>query len=322
MVLKIVLLLTIIFQIVAAILSLRLTKRTKYNLSWVFISLGFAALLLRMVLEALPFYFEDIEPRYYRLLYNWLGVASATFFAVGLVLIRKIFIYMEKIEREKRASEKRFLSVMIQAEDNERKRLAKDLHDGLGPLLSTIKMSLSALKKQDNSPRSVEILTNLDNVILESIKSIKDISNNLSPHVLDNFGLDKAISNFLQKINTTGSIKIDYRSNLDDLRLEQNTESVIYRVMCELINNTIKHAKATKVKINLYYDIYSVSLSYSDDGQGFEPDNLFKPQEKGTGLYNIYSRVSSLKGKIDINSLPGQGTDVLIKIPFNNDDKE
>ena len=321
MVLKIVLLLAIIFQIIAAVMSLKLTKRTKYNLSWIFISLGFAALLIRMVLEALPFYF-DVEPKYYRLLYNWLGVASAIFFAVGLILIRKIFKYMEKMEREKRASEKRFLSVMIQAEDNERKRLAKDLHDGLGPLLSTIKMSLSALRKQENTAQSKEILENLDSVILESIKSIKDISNNLSPHVLDNFGLDKAINNFIQKITTTGGIEIEYRSNLKDLRLESNTESVLYRVLCELINNTIKHAHAKKIKININYDIYSVCLNYSDNGKGFESDNLFKPQEKGTGLYNIYSRINSLKGKIDINSQAGSGTDVIIKIPFTNDDKE
>lgn len=321
MVLKVVLFITIIFQIIAAIMSLRLTKKTKYNLSWIFISLGFAALLMRMVLESLPFYF-DVEPRYYRMLYIWLGVASATFFAVGLILIRKIFVYMEKIESEKRASEKRFLSVMIQAEDNERKRLAKDLHDGLGPLLSTIKMSLSALKKQENSPQSEAILNNLDNVILESIKSIKDISNNLSPHVLDNFGLDKAINNFVQKINATGSINIEYRSNLKGLRLEQNTESVLYRVVCELINNTVKHANAKKISIDMHYDIYSVILTYKDNGRGFELENMFKPQEKGTGLYNIYSRINSLKGNIDIQSLSGKGTDVMIKIPFTNDDKD
>ena len=120
----------------------------------------------------------------------------------------------------------------------------------------------------------------------------------------------------------TGGIEIEYRSNLKDLRLESNTESVLYRVLCELINNTIKHAHAKKIKININYDIYSVCLNYSDNGKGFESDNLFKPQEKGTGLYNIYSRINSLKGKIDINSQAGSGTDVIIKIPFTNDDKE
>ncbi|MCK9255455.1 MAG: sensor histidine kinase [Bacteroidales bacterium] len=320
MLLKIVLLLAIIFQVIAAVVSLRLTRKTKYNLSWIFISLGFAALLLRMILEALPFYF-DVEPKSYGFLYIWLGVGSAIFFAIGLILIRSIFTYMEKIEKEKRANEKRFLSILIQAEDNERKRLAKDLHDGLGPLLSTIKMSLSALKKPNTKEQEKIILDNLDKVVVESMKSIKEISDNLNPHVLDNFGLDKAINNFIQKITTTGDIKIKYTSNLNDLRIEVSKETVLYRVICELINNTIKHANANKININLYYDIHNISLTYKDNGRGFELDNLFKPQEKGTGIYNIYNRINSLKGFVNIDSKINNGTIVKIKIPFSNDIK-
>jgi len=319
MFLKIVLLLTVIFQIFAAIVSLKLTKKTKYNLSWIFISLGFASLLMRMVLEALPFYF-DVQPTYYRMLYVWLGVSSATFFAVGLVLISKIFNYMDKMEKEKRAAEKRYLSVVVQTEELERKRLAKDLHDGLGPLLSNVKMSVSVLKKQKPNKFSKEVLDNMDNVILESIKSIKDISNNLSPHVLENFGLEKAISNFLQKVNATKSHKIEYLSNLKGLRIDPSIEAVMYRVLCELVNNTVKHAKASKIYVNLQNDVYSVTLDYRDNGKGFEMNRLDVSEEKGSGLHNIYSRVISLKGKIDFISVPGKGTEVKIQIPFSNED--
>jgi signal transduction histidine kinase len=315
MVLKVSLLIAIIFQIIAAIVSLRLTKRTKYNLSWIFITLGFLFLLVRVIIETLPFY-SNFKPQDFRILYIWFGVASSIFFAVGLILIGKIFSYMERMEKEKRASEQRFLSIIIKAEENERRRLAKDLHDGLGPLLSTIKMSISALKKEENSEHSKEILSNLDNVIHESIKSIKDISNNLSPHVLDHFGLNKAIQNFIDKINTTETLKINFRSNLNEQRFDQNVESVLYRVACELINNTMKYANATKVDIDLKYDIYSIDMKYADDGIGFEVDNLFKPQEKSTGYYNMYSRISTLKGKIEVNSLPDKGVDILISIPF------
>ncbi|MDR2009643.1 MAG: histidine kinase [Bacteroidales bacterium] len=318
MVLKIALVIAIIFQIIAAIVSLKLTKRTKYNLSWIFITLGFVFLLIRRVIETLPFY-SDFKPQDFRLLYIWFGVASSIFFAVGLILIGKLFSYMERMEKEKRASEKRFLSIIIKAEENERRRLAKDLHDGLGPLLSTIKMSVSALKKQENNEHSKEILNNLDNVIVESIKSIKDVSNNLSPHVLDHFGLNKAINNFIDKINTTNTLKIHFKSNLNEQRFEQNIESVLYRLTCELINNTMKHANASTVNIDLNYDIYSINMRYSDDGIGFEVDNLFKPQEKSTGYYNIYSRISTLKGKIDVQSTAGKGVDILIHIPFAHD---
>lgn len=293
-------------------------RKTKYNLSWIFISLGFASLLLRMILEALPVYF-DVEPKDYKLLYIWLGVSSAIFFAIGLFLIRKIFIYMEKMESETRENEKRLLSVMIQAEENERKRLAKDLHDGLGPLLSTVKMSLSALKKNETDTTNKEIINNLENVTIEAIRSIKDISNNLSPHVLDNLGLDKAINNFLQKIITTGKIKINYQSNIANHRFDQNTEAVIYRVLCELINNTIKHAKAKNISIILGFDLMGIKLNYKDDGSGFETNALFKAKEKGTGLYNIISRIHSLKGNVIFNSNYGNGTEVLIEIPFNHE---
>ncbi len=319
MLLKIVLFLTIIFQIVAAFISLKLTKRTKYNLSWVFISLGFASLLMRMVLEALPFYF-DVEPTYYRLLYIWLGVASAICFAVGLVFIRKIFDYMDKMEKEKRAAEKRYLSIMVQTEELERKRWAKDIHDGLGPLLSTVKMSVSALRKQKPNEFSKEVLDNMDNVILESIKSIKDISNNLSPHVLDNFGLEKAMKNFLQKILAAKTIRVDFECNLKDLRMEQNIEAVLYRVFCELVNNTLKHANASKISVNLYYDVFSVTLEYQDNGKGFDMNRMNNSLEMGSGLNNIHSRISSLKGNLDIDSAVGQGVVVIIQIPFKNEE--
>jgi len=317
MVIKIVIFITIILNIVATVVSLRLIKRTKYNISWILISIGFVFLLSRKVIETLPF-FIDFDSQYHQLLIIWFGTISSFFFAVGLIFIRKIFDYMEKMEKEKRADEKRFLSLIIEAEEGERRRLAKELHDGLGPLLSSVKMSISALKKYQNDKISIDILNNVDIVINESIISIKDISNNLSPHILDNFGLTKAINNFIQKINTTKTINFDFTSNLKDVRLDQNIEVVIYRVVCELINNTLKHANAKIIIINLSSDLYSVYVDYTDDGKGFEVDNLFKPQEKGMGLNNIFSRINSLKGTFEINSEPEKGTEIKIKIPLKN----
>ncbi len=314
MFIKVTIFIAIILHIIAAVVSLKLTKRTKYNLSWILISLGFTFLLVRRVIEALPFYI-DFEPQEYRLLFVWFGIATSFFFATGLILVGKIFDYMEKMEKEKRAGEKKFLSVIIQTEENERKRLANELHDGLGPLLSTVKMSVSALKKQKNISENDEILNNLEVIANESIKSLKDISDNISPHVIDNFGLAKALRNFIQKINSSKTIYINFNEKLQEPRLEHNIEIVLYRVICELINNTINHANAQKIDINLKCDGSIVYVDYKDDGQGFEVDNLFKPKEKGMGFYNIFSRINSLKGNIDTISAPGKGTEVKIKIP-------
>ena len=319
MLIKIMIFTTIVLHIIATVVSIRLIKRTKYNFSWILITLGFSFLLFRRVIESLPFFIADFNPKDYRQLYIWFGIATSFFFAAGLILVQKIFNYMEKMEKEKRASEKRFFSVIIQAEETERKRFAKELHDGLGPLLSTVKMSVSALKRQGAEQNNTEILNNLDVIINESIKTIKDISNNLSPHVIENFGLTRAVKNFIEKINSSKIISISFISQLDDLRLEYNVEIVLYRVICELINNTIKHAEAKNIDVSIKYDVKSVYVDYSDNGQGFEVDSLFKPQTKGIGFYNIYSRINSLKGNIETHSDIGKGTQVKIKIPLNND---
>jgi signal transduction histidine kinase len=316
MVIKILIVLTIVLHVIAAVISLRLTKRTKYNLSWILITLGFLFLLVRRFFESLSFFNVEFNADKHSLLYVWLGIATSTFFAVGLILVSKIFDYMEKMEKEKRESEKKFLSVIIQAEEKERERIAKDIHDGLGPLISTIKMSVSALKKEKVLNESNEILQNLELVINESIKTVKDISDNLSPHVIENFGLVRALQNFIQKINSTKNISINFTCSENFPRLTQNFEIILYRVLCELMNNTMKHAAALNIDIKLHQDLHNVYLDYKDDGQGFEMDSLFKAQTSGTGLYNIFSRVNSLKGTIETDSESGKGVLVKIKIPL------
>ena len=123
---------------------------------------------------------------------------------------------MKKMQDEKKELEKELLHAIIQAEERERKRFAKDLHDGLGPILSTIKMSLTTIERREYDETSRSILRNADSAIDEAIKSIREISSNLSPHILENFGLRKAIRNFINKINLTDEIQIDFSSNIND----------------------------------------------------------------------------------------------------------
>ncbi len=315
---KVMLFITITLHIVATIVSLRLTKRTKFNLSWIFITIGFAFLLSRRIIEALPF-FSDFDPQEYRMAFIWFGIATSFFFAAGLILVNKIFDYMEKMEKEKRETEKRFLSVIIQAEESERARLSKEIHDGLGPLLSTVKMSVSALKNEKHKDKKGEILNNLDIIINESIKTVKEISDNLSPHVIESFGLGKALKNFIQKINATKTVNINYNNQLKEIQLDNSVEIVLYRVICELINNTVKHAEAKNIFISLNHDNKAIIVDYKDDGKGFEVDSLFKPQVKGLGYYNMYSRIRTLNGTIDTESYPDNGTTIKIFIPLSSD---
>ena len=308
------LVLSILLQFFAAFVAIRLTKMTKYNLSWILISLGFLIMAMNRLFELIPKLYERV-PYDINVIFTWMGLFTSVCFTIGVLLIRKIFNFIKRLEESRREAEKRVLNAIIQTEEKERKRFAKDLHDGLGPLLSTVKMSISTLSLMDQDPSRKEIIENTAHVINESIKSIKEISNNLSPHILNNFGLASAIKDFSNKIDSK-VVHINFESNAFNKRLEENVEVVLYRVVCELINNTMKHAQAHVADINLTIQHKNILLSYSDDGVGFNVnevvgDNL---QVNGMGYSNMLSRVNSIKGRMDVESSPESGTKVLIRV--------
>ena len=177
-------------------------------------------------------------------------------------------------------------------------------------------MSLTTVERRDYDDTSKMILRNADNAIDEAIKSIREISNNLSPHILNNFGLKKATRNFINKINQTNAILIDFSTNINEQRFESDVEVVIYRVICELITNTIKHAKANTVEISLVLVGKRLHGTYQDDGIGFSPVDSTKQNPTGMGFSNILSRVKSLNGTFEYNSEIGKGFTASFTIPI------
>jgi signal transduction histidine kinase len=223
---------------------------------------------------------------------------------------------MKTVAAEKRDMEKNMLNAIIQAEETERKRFAKDLHDDLGPILSTVKMSMSSLSRMEKDDQTRKILRNTDMVIDEAIKSIREISNNLSPHILNNFGLNKAMRNFINKINLSDTIKINFVSNIEGDRFESNTEVVLYRVICELINNTLKHAEATSIRISLEKQSDRITCEYKDNGKGFDMNELSITSQSGMGYSNMLSRINSLNGTFEMNAEIAKGTKAIINVPI------
>ncbi len=314
MILKILFVIAIILQFFAVGVAIKLTRVTKYNFSWMLLTIGFILMAIMRLVEFLP-YVSPIKPQDYREIFVWGGVITSLAFAIGVFMIQKIFKYMKRVEDSRRLTEKMFLNAIIQTEERERKRFAKDLHDGLGPLLSTVKMSVSALSHLKYDDASREIVENTELVLNEAIKSLKEISDNLSPHILNNFGLVRALTNFANKINVTKTIRIKLESDLKDERFDSNVEVVLYRVICELINNTIKHAHAKKIDITMNKDGEYLSIVYKDDGKGFDVEKVIEqPASSGMGFSNIYSRINSLKGEIKVESEQKKGTLVTIKV--------
>ncbi len=144
--------------------------------------------------------------------------------------------------------------------------------------------------------------------------TIKDISNNMSPHILSNFGLASAINTFISKINQTGTVDIDFKSNMENKRLENDKEVVLYRAVCELINNSVRHSGASRIEIELNKHEKFVTLQFNDNGRGFDMSTLSSEDSKGMGLSNIETRVKTVGGVFILESTPGKGTSALIKI--------
>lgn len=315
MIIKITLVISIILQVVAAVAAIRLTRLTKYNLAWILITAGFLLMAVLRIFELMPVLDEKI-PIDMSLVYTWLGLFTSLLFSVGVLLIRRIFNFIKKVEQSRREAEKRLINAIIQTEEKERRRFAKDLHDGLGPLLSTVKLSVSTLNEMENDTDKKHIIQNADLIINESIKSIKEISNNLSPHILNNFGLASALKNFTNKIQESKAININFDSNAFDQRYDENIEVVLYRVTCELINNTLKHANAKNIEILLTHQPKLIIISYSDDGIGFNVNEVIYDNANPTGMgyKNIISRINTIKGKIEIESNRETGTKILIRV--------
>lgn len=315
MVLIILLIISIILQLFAASVAIKLTRVTKFNSSWFLITIA----LVFMCVMRLDEFIHAIAARsgdkdlYLSMpigVYTWFGVATSLCFAVGVFMIKKILTYMTLREQQQRNSDMRILNAVIKAEEQQRQYFSKELHDGLGPLLSTVKMSISALSKVDNSDSSKEIIANTDHAISLAIRSLREISNNLSPHILNNFGVERAINNFINRLRPVIPTLINYNSNLKGERFDSDRETITYRIVCELINNGLKHAHATDISLSLSLIRESLTISYKDNGCGFDTET----QYDGMGLSNIKSRISSIKGDISILSDIGDGTVIHIRL--------
>ena len=154
-------------------------------------------------------------------------------------------------------------------------------------------------------------MRNTQRVIDEAIRSLREISNNLSPHVLNNFGLARGINNFVERVATMHNVNIAFRTKLRTERFDPNVEVILYRVTCELINNSLKHSGCSNIDIELTLQNNRLLLNYSDNGCGF---SLGDVAERGMGLSNIRSRISSIGGLLSLDSEVGSGMKAFVEV--------
>lgn len=307
MMIKILLYLAIMIQFVAMLYAVRLVRMTKYNAIWILFIIGFVVLAGERVLQ-LWINYGHPEP-----LINlvWLDIIVSLCMSVGIVLLDKLFIYIDRLNRHRQLTDRRILTAVLRTEEKTRSNFSKELHDGLGPLLSSAKISLSALSRSEMDAGRREIFNNTLYVVEEALRSLREISNNLSPHVLSDFGLSRGIQTFIDRTLTLHKVKISFVTNLRGERFDTDIEVIMYRVVCELVTNSLKHSGCSEIRLSLSLAGDVLELQYSDNGRGFNPQAMM---DCGMGLSNISSRINSLNGDLDIKSAKGKGMRASVQI--------
>ena len=259
---------------------------------------------------------------------NYILIAGAIILLIISLLSYRTYKQKQKLQQQ-RISELETqqqltaTEAVLKGEEQERTRLAKDLHDGLGGMLSGIKYSFNTMKGNlIMTPENNQAFERSMDMLDSSIKEMRRVAHNMMPEALVKFGLDTALKDFCNDINKSGALQVSYQSiGLENAMIEQTTAITIYRIVQELINNTMKHAAAKNAVVQVAKSDDKLSVTVEDDGKGFDVSilNLAKgrPDDgagRGIGWSNIQNRVEFLKGTLDVQSGKEKGTSVHIEM--------
>jgi signal transduction histidine kinase len=213
--------------------------------------------------------------------------------------------------------EHKMVNKIVQVQESERAKFSRELHDGLGPLLASIKLYFQWLA-ETNDEKKTKLITERGLYNIEkAIETLGEISRGMNPTQIENEGFINSLKKYVNDLNSIGTVKISLTTNLPS-RFNKVLEITLFRVALELINNTLKHAQATEINIDcsLIPERNQISFTYEDNGIGFDKDKIYN-QRKGLGLRNIQSRALSLGGMLTIESRIGYGTKVVIELPLS-----
>jgi signal transduction histidine kinase len=202
------------------------------------------------------------------------------------------------------------LNAVFETQESERKRLAEDLHDSVGQVLSAIKLNLHRLDKVIETEGPKNLLADTRQLTDECIQEIRNIIHNVLPPVLTDFGLIDALQALCDKLGQNTDIKITFTKNLADERFPSEIELTLYRMAQELFGNAVKHSKATAIQLLITKEDGWLVMSFSDNGIGFDMDNV----THGFGIKNLQSRAQLINGKIHTYTKPQAGTLTTIKV--------
>lgn len=239
--------------------------------------------------------------------YKAVGIAAIV---LGFI-IAYFIVNMIRHQRRNARLYKAKIKAEITAQENERKRIAHDMHDELGPVISAVKLQINHLELNSDNDR--QIIERSNKYIDDIVKKMREIAYNLLPNTLVRHGLVKALEEYVHKTYGMYDLEIQLEHE-GEWQLSKEEEINIYRIVQEIIHNTIKHAKARKLKIQLRRDQDKLYLITTDNGIGFDYDRQ-STKNVGLGLFNLQSRAEILNAKFSLKSEAGKGTRFIFEIP-------
>jgi signal transduction histidine kinase/ligand-binding sensor domain-containing protein len=262
----------------------------------------------------------NVRPPFWRM---WWFISLAALCAMGLVFL----IYERRVARLRRAraAQEEFSRQLIESQENERKRIAAELHDSLGQNLLIIKnRALLGLTPDAPPTVSIEQLNEISSTATQAIEEVREIARNLRPYKLDRLGLTKALESIIEQ--TANSSEINFSSQIDPINglFSKEAEINLYRIVQESLNNILKHSQATDVDLRVQREAHSVRLEIQDNGVGFDTEAVKgeEAERRGFGLAGMAERARIIGGKYMIRSSPGHGMTITLKIELRDNRHE
>jgi signal transduction histidine kinase len=223
---------------------------------------------------------------------------------------------------EKEAARQALLSALVKAQEDERTRLARELHDGAGQTLTSLLIRLKTLEKKAGSDHLRQSIEELCDSVSETIEQVREISYRLRPAALEEFGLELALQTLIDAMAGEAGLEVEYHHSLEGRSLPPDVETMLYRIVQESLTNVLRHAEATRVLVELTVIPYAVCLRVEDNGKGFDPETLPAEQSRRRlGLIDMQERAEMQGGSLLVYSAPGAGTSVQVRVPLQQEGK-
>ncbi len=221
---------------------------------------------------------------------------------------------------EKEAARQALFSALVKAQEEERTRLARELHDGAGQTLTSLLIRLKTLEKKAVSDNLLNDIVDLCESVSETIEQVQEISYRLRPAALEEFGLELALQTLIEETAGEAGLQTEYHHDLGGQSLSPDVETTLYRIAQEGLTNVVRHAEATRLLVELTVIPYAVCLRIEDDGQGFDPEALTTDDSRQRlGLIDMQERAEMQGGSLLVYSAPGAGTSVQVRMPLHQE---